>query len=191
MTNEIKSALWISACCIALLTSGCAKQQSGTRLVYFAPPPTAPSAVPAQESGTLVIEEPAKLELEELPLPEASVPFSTPLATRPSPKRAPSGPSSLADSTPEESFVEPPPLEPANNPGQGGRQQLQKVQSEMGASIAQFKRSPLSEPERQTLAEAQAFLDQSTRALKDGDLPRAEKLAVKARLLITAFEQRH
>jgi hypothetical protein len=61
----------------------------------------------------------------------------------------------------------------------------------MGSSIEQIQRRQLSDPERQTLAEAEAFLDQSKAALKEGDLPRAEKLADKARLLIMALEKGH
>ena len=189
MTNGMKSSLWSSACCIALLIGGCAKRQSGTRLVYVASPPAPQGGAPAPDSGMLVIEEPAKPELQELEPRKDLELLNTPLSGQSSKRKATSA-SSSAESSSEQTLVEPPPpLEPANSPGQGGRQQLEKVQHDMGASIEHFERSSLSGPEKQTLAEARAFLDQSTRALKDGDLPRAEKLADKARLLITALEK--
>jgi hypothetical protein len=159
------------------------------RLVYLPARPPATSPVPAPDSGTLVIEEPAKPELEKLPLAEPSELLNTPLPTPPSPRKATSVSSSPADSSPEGSLVEPPPLEPANNPGQGRRQQLEKTQEDIDSSIKRFVPTRLSEPERQTLGEANAFLDQSKAALNEGDLPRAEKLADKARLLIMALEK--
>ena len=190
MTNGSKSSFWISACCIALLIGGCAKRQSGTRLVYIASPPAPQGGAPAPDSGMLVIEEPAKPELQELEPRKDLELLNTPLSGGSSKRKATSASASSAESSSEETLVEPPPpLEPANSPGHGGRQQLEKVQHDMGASIEHFERSSLSGPEKQTLAEARAFLDQSTRALKDGDLPRAEKLAAKARLLITALEK--
>jgi len=183
-------SVWTSACCLALLMSGCAKRQGGARLVYVASPPAGTSAVPTEESGTLVIEEPATPEPEQ---PPAALPLPTPppKATQESKPRRPSAQTGPAEPVAEEPPVEPPPLEPANSPGQGRRQQLEKTQRDVGLSIEQFQRSRLSNPERRTLAEAQAFLDQSTRALKEGDLPRAEKLAEKAGLLVTALAQRH
>ena len=183
----MKSSLWISACCIALLIGGCAKRQSATRLVYVAPPPAPQGGARAADSGTLVIEEPTVEEEPEADtqVNEAVQPPQPAKSTSPRTRRT----GAAQPPPPEPSIEPPPPLEPAKNPGQGGRQQLEKVQHDMGVSIEQFERSPLSEPERQTLAEARAFLDQSTRALKEGDLPRAEKLADKARLLITALEK--
>jgi hypothetical protein len=190
MTNVMKWSVWTSACCLALLISGCAKRQTGTRLVYVASPPAATTAAP-QDSGMLVIEEPAGPQLTVLQ-PRKDLKFlNTPLPTPPSPRKATSVSSSPADSSPEGSLVEPPPLEPANNPGQGSRQQLEKTQHDMGSSIEQIQRRQLSDPERQTLAEAKAFLDQSKAALNEGDPQRAEKLADKARLLITALEKGH
>jgi type IV secretory pathway VirB10-like protein len=186
MTNVMKWSVWTSACCVVLLITGCAKRQTGTRLVYVASPPAATTAAP-QDSGTLVIEEPAKPQLEELPLPEPSDVLNTPLPTPPKgtkPRPSPPSPEPLAD-------VEPPPLEPANNAGQGGQQQLEKAQQDMSAHIAQLEGRHLTGAEGQTLTEAKAFLDQSKSALNEGDLPRAEKLAEKARLLITALEKEH
>lgn len=191
MADRMKSSGWTPAFCIALLIGGCAKRQSGTRLVYVAAPPPATTAEPASDSATLVIEEPAAPEPEEAPVAEPPPPAPLPKASPPKTRR-PGGPAESAPTQPpaEEPSVEPPPLEPANNPGQG-RQQLEKTQQDMGLRIAQFERTPLSDAERRTLAEAQAFLDQSRRALNEGDLPRAKNLADKARLLVTAFEQRH
>jgi len=138
----------------------------------------------------LVIEEPAPAEEPEADTQTDETSQPTEPAKKPPPKpgkRAASLPAPVA----EEPLFEPPPLEPANNPGEGRRQQLEKTQHDMGLSIEQFVHGPLSAPERRTLAEAQAFLDQSTRALKEGDLPRAEKLAEKARLLVSALERQH
>jgi len=189
ITHSMRSSVRTSACCLALLMSGCAKRQSGARLVYVASPPAVTSAAPTQESGTLVIEEPATPEPEEPPA-AAPLPAPEPKAPPQSKPRRSSTQTGLAEPVAEEPPVELPPLEPAKNPGQGRWQQLEKTQRDMRSSIEQFERSRLSNPERRTLAEAQGFLDQSTRALKEGDLPRAEKLAEKARLLITALEQR-
>jgi type IV secretory pathway VirB10-like protein len=185
MANVMKWSVWTSACCLALLIIGCAKRQSGTRLVYVPSPPAATTAPPEPDSGTLVIQEPAKPEVEELPLPEPSDVLNTPLPTPPKgnkPRPSPPSPEPPAD-------VEPPPLEPANNPGQGHQQQLEKTQQDMGAHIAQLEGRHPSGAEGQTLTEAKAFLDQSKSALKEGDLQRAEKLAEKARLLITALDK--
>jgi type IV secretory pathway VirB10-like protein len=178
---------WASAFCLALLMGGCAKRQSGVRLVYVAPPPTSTPAASTEESGTLVIEAPPPPEPEQ-PQPAAlPPPASAPKAEQVKPRQ--SGQTS-AQAPAEQQLVEPPPIEPANNPGQGQRQQLEKTQRDIGSSIEQLERSLHSNSERRTLAEARAFLDQSTRALKEGDLPLAEKLATKANLLITALKPR-
>jgi hypothetical protein len=179
---------WASAFCLALLMGGCTKRQNGVRLVYVAPPPASTPAATTGESGTLVIEEPAPPEPAQ-PLPAALPPAApAPKAEQSKPRR--SG-QTAAEAPAEQQLVEPPPIERANNPGQGRRQQLEKTQRDIGSSIEQLEHSPHSNAERRTLAEAQAFLDQSTRALKGGDLPLAEKLAEKANLLITALKQRH
>jgi hypothetical protein len=188
--NGMRWGVWTSVCCLALLTSTCAHQQQGTRLVYLPSPPAATSAAPEPDSGTLVIEEPAKPELEELPFAKHAEVLNVPPTTPLLPPKTTSASSSPPDFSVEEPLVKLPPLEPANNPGEGRRQQLEKTQHDMGLSIERFGRAPLSNPERQTLGEAKAFLDQSKAALHEGDLPRAEKLAEKARLLITALEQR-
>jgi hypothetical protein len=138
-----------------------------------------------------VIEEPARPELQELPIEPPREVLNPPLSAPPSKPKTTSASSSTADSSPGETVIEVPPLEPANNPGQGRRQQLEKIQHDMGSSIQQYERNHLSGSERQTLGEAKAFLDQSKAALSEGDLPRAEKLAEKARLLIAALAQRH
>jgi len=188
--NGMRRSVWTSAFCLALLISGCAKRQSGARLVYIASPPEANSAAPEPDSGTLVIEEPAKPQLEVLPLPEPRPPFPTNDYEQ-GKRRRPSGPPAPAEPAAEEPPVEPPPLEPADKPGQDRRKQLEKTQQDMDVRIKQFVRSRLSGPERGTLDEARAFLNQSRAALNDGDVPRAEKLADKARLLITALEKGH
>ncbi len=188
MANVMKRSVWTSACCLALLIGGCAKRQTGTRLVYVASPPPATSAAPEPNSGTLVIEEPVTPEPPKTPPPErpADVEHSPPETPQPKANKV-RPPQSPAAEPP----VEPPPLEPANNPGQGRQRQLEKTQQDMDSHIAQLEARHPSGAEGQTLTEAKAFLDQSKSALKDGDLPRAEKLAEKARLLITALEKGH
>jgi hypothetical protein len=189
MTNGMKWNTWTSVCCIALLISGCAKRQTGPGLVYVASPPPATSAAPEQDSGTLMIEEPATPEPEKLPLQEPSELLNTPLSIPSSPKKSPSASSSPADALPEAPPVEPPPLEPAKNVGQADRQKIQNTQNDVFVRLAQFESTRHSDAEKQTLAQARAFLDQSKSALKDGDLPRAKSLADKALLLITALEK--
>jgi hypothetical protein len=191
MTKVMRWSVGTSACCLALLISGCAQRQTGARLVYVASPPPATSAVPEPDSGTLVIEEPAKPELQELPLEGNRMPLppsnSTPQvrkdqgSTRPAP----------AESQPEqEPLIEPPPLEPANVAGQGGlRENIVRTQDDVTQRLTQFERSRHSEAEGKTLDEAKAFLTQSKAALGEGDLSRAKNLADKARLLITALDK--
>lgn len=89
-------------------------------------------------------------------------------------------------------MVELPPLEPADGSGAADlRQKIETTQKSLSQRVAEFEHSPLSDTERRTLDEAKAFLEQSRRALNDGDLRGARNLAHKAHLLITAFEQRH
>jgi type IV secretory pathway VirB10-like protein len=187
MANVMKWSVWTSACCLALLIGGCAKRQTGTRLVYVASPPAATMAAP-QGSGTLVVEEPAPPpEPDKTPPPQTPADVEHPPPETPQPKANKPRPSPPSPEPPAD--VEPPPLEPANNPGQGRQQQLEKTQRDMGAHIAQLEGRHPSGAEGQTLTEAKAFLDQSKSALKEGDLQRAEKLAEKARLLITALDK--
>jgi type IV secretory pathway VirB10-like protein len=187
MANVMKGSVCTSVCCLALLTSGCPKRQTGTRLVYVASPPAATSAVPEPNSGTLVIEEPPPP-----PEPPKTPPPKPPADAEPSQPETPQPKANKVrppQSPAAEPPVEPPPLEPANNPGQGRQRQLEKTQQDMGVHITQLEARHPSGAEGQTLTEAKAFLDQSRSALNEGDLPRAEKLAEKARLLITALEK--
>jgi hypothetical protein len=187
----------LTSCCVALLFGGCAKRQSGLRLVYVAPPPAA-SAPSAPDSGTWVIEEPVPPEPEVAkPTSEVAPPAPPPRAQKPrrptaaepsstEPTPAPTEPSSDGPS------VGPPPLVPAD--GAGGadlRQKIETTQRSLSQRVTDFEHGPLSDTERRTLDQAKAFLEQSRRALNDGDLRRADNLAYKADLLIAAFEQRH
>jgi len=187
----MRAGPWTSACCMAVLIGGCPKRQSGPRLVYVAPPPAATSAGSAADSGTWVIEEPAPPE-ETIHTSEAPPP--TPPPPLKSPKPRPTGVAAEPPSTEREepSSVEPPPLEPADSAGGRDRQTIETTQKRLSDRLDEFEhRRPLSDAERRTLGEARAFLEQSRRALNDHDLRRAENLAHKADLLITALEQRH
>ena len=191
----MRSQVWTSACCVALLIGACPKRQSGPRLGYVAPPPPSASARSEPDSGTWVIEEPAPPEPETAkPASEAPPPAPVP-PQRPQKLRrngvAAEPPST--EPTPEEpSSVEPPPIQPAE--GGGGadlRHQIETRQESLSQRIADFEHSRLSDSERHTLDEAKAFLQQSRRALNESDPRRADNLARKADLLITAFKQRH
>jgi type IV secretory pathway VirB10-like protein len=188
MTNGMKSSLWTSACCIALLISGCAKRQSGTRLVYVASLPSTPSSAPEADSGTLVIEEPETPQPVQ-PQPQVPAPTSaTDTQPEESKPRRPSPPRTTAEPSPEAPLVAPP-LEPAKEAGQVDRQKIQTAQNDVQVRLAQLEKTLHSDAEKQTLAQARAFWYQSKRALDEGDLPRAKNLADKAHLLITALEK--
>jgi len=185
----MRAGPWTSACCMALLIGGCPKRQSGPRLVYVAPPPAASSAGSAADSGTWVIEEPAPPE-ETIHTSEAPPP--TPPPPLKSPKPRPSGVAAEPPTDREEpSSVGPPPLERADSAGGPDRQTIDTTQKRLSQRIDEFEHGPLSDTELRTLGEVRAFLEQSKRALKDGDLRRADNLAHKADLLITALEQKH
>jgi len=190
----MRPGAWTSACCMAVLIGACAKRQTGPRLVYVASPPPATSAASAPESGTWVIEEPVPPEPETAkPTSEAAPPAPLPPQRSQKPRR--SGSAAEPDSTEPalgEPSVEPPPLEPADAAGgTDARRRIETTQKDLSRRVAEFKRTPLSEAEGRILDEAKAFLEQSRRALNEGDLQRADNLAHKAYLLVVAFEQRH
>ena len=192
--HGMRLGVW-TPCCLVLLIGGCPRRQNRPRLVYVSPPPSSTSAMSEPESGTWVIEEPAPAEPEvrestvEAPPPTPS-PQPRPQRQRRSGVSAePPSPESKPD---EPTPVEPPPLEPAIGGGGAARRtKIETTQQDVSQRVAEFERGPLSDTERRTLDEAKAFVEQSRRALNEGDLQRSENLARKAYLLVTAFEQRH
>jgi hypothetical protein len=156
MTSGMKSSLWTSACCIALLISGCAKRQSGTRLVYVASLPSTPSAAPEADSGTLVSEEPETPQPLQ-PQPQVPAPTSaTDTQPEESKPRRPSPPRTTAEPSPEAPLVAPP-LEPAKEPGQVDRQKIQTPQNDVQLRQAKLEKTLNSDDEKETIAQARAL----------------------------------
>lgn len=181
-----------SACCLALLIGGCPKRQSGPRLVYVPTPPAASPARPASGSGTLIIEEPVETQppvTQALPAPP---PAQQPTQSKTRARSTGKAPASVEPSaeTPADEPLKPPALEPAESSGQASlRQKVEKTQGNLRLRVAQFENRSLSDAERRTLNEARSFLAQSVRALKEGDLQRADNLAHKSEVLVTALEK--
>lgn len=178
---------------MTLLIGGCPKRQSGTRLVYVPTPAAAPSARSAPDSGTLSIEEPAPPEPVVVQAPAPPVASQAPQTKTRSRSTGRAATSTEPPSEPpadEPTPIKPPALEPADGLREvGRRQKLEKTQRDLGVRVAQFENRSLSEPEVRTLTGARAFLAQSVHALNEGDLQRADNLAHKADLLITALEK--
>jgi hypothetical protein len=188
----MRARVW-SACCFALLIGGCPKRQTNLRLVYVAPPPRPTPAASARDSGTWVIEEPTAPEPEVTKTPSEPPPPAPQVQLHPPKPRRGNAPAEASPiGVPDAPSLEPPPLEPADGAGSlGFRQKIETAQRSLSQRVAEFEHNPLSRAERRTLDEARAFLEQSKRALNEGDLRRAENLAYKADLLMRTFEQRH
>jgi len=159
------------------------------RVVYAPAPPAASTPTPAEESGSLIVEEPLPPEPAEVTPAESSSPRLPPRRRRPR-TELPTTSESAAEP------IEPPPaevpaLERRESPGQQTalRQQILDLQERLRQRAARFDRLSLSSEARKTLDDARTFLAQSERALLDGDLGRARNLANKASLLVSALEQ--
>lgn len=159
------------------------------RVVYAPAPPVASAAKPAEESGSLVVEEPLPPEPAEVAPTESSSPRTAPRRRRPR-TETPAASETTTEAV-EPLPVEVPTLEPRGSPEQQTalRQQILDLQERLRQRSARFDRLRLSSQARKTLDDARTFLAQSERALLDGDLGRAHNLANKASLLVSALEQ--
>jgi hypothetical protein len=184
------------------LIGGCAKRQTGPRVVYVpAPPPAASPAsgqasnAPSGSQGTWVIEEPAPpppppVETEEAPAP---APAPAPVVRRPRrtrPEETPEG-NEVPTPDPNQPAItgETPQLEPRSSPA--SRDALLARHAALEQRIKSIEHSlKFTAVDRRTLQDARGFLFQSERALQAGDMLRAEQLAEKASLLLAALEQR-
>jgi hypothetical protein len=177
---------------MALLIFGCPKRQTSPRLIYVpAPPPAASSPSPSQPaSGTLTIPAPQPVEttVEAAPVPEeAPKPKPARHRRRAEPAEAET-PETPPDAAPPEATV--PQLEPRESPQAQGklRRQIIRLHANIEGRMSQLHPASLSAQDKKTLDDAQLFLDQSRRALVNGDLTRALNLARKASLLVNSLE---
>ena len=182
---------------VALLIGGCPKRHTTSRLVYV--PAPAPAATPqsATTTETMVIEEPAPPEPQFKPSATAPTQESAAQRTRP-PRRRTARADAPAET--EQSPAEQPPadvpapaLEPLGTTEQQAnlRREIAAAQEGTQKRIAQLEGANLAVDDHKTLGDARAFLAQSMRALENGDLERARRLAHKAALLVQAVEQSH
>lgn len=178
---------------MALLVFGCPKRQTSPRLIYVpAPPPAASSSNAGQPaSGTLNIPAPPPPEatVEAAPEPEeAPKPRPVRRRRRPEPAEAET-PEPAAETPPAEAAV--PQLEPRESPQRQGklRRQIIRLHANIEGRMAELHPASLNTQDKKTLDDAQLFLDQSQRALVNGDLTRALNLARKASLLVDSLLQ--
>ncbi|HEY6290701.1 MAG TPA: hypothetical protein VI455_03950 [Terriglobia bacterium] len=182
---------------LALLIGGCPKRQTTPRVVYVQASPQA-SATGTNPAATGSTE---TLTIEEPPPPPATEPAAKPVPvvtaqpTPAAPRRRPrtdshegEGTLAPADTTGPADVPEPPQLEPlSSNSPENETRDLQARQEQMRGQIGDLEKNPgLSESDRRTLRDAEAFLSQSRRALDDHNLLRARELANKASQLLSA-----
>ncbi len=181
-----------SACCLALLIGGCPKRQTGVQIVYIPLPPQEAPAPGAQSSGTLVVEETAPPPASTEAAPEL-VPAHPPARhPRRTTRTAPDTPEASPEPAAPEPPAETPTLEPRETPQQESqlRRELLARTQQVQQLIARARNAgQFSDNDRRIIEAAQSFLGQSSKALEDGDLPRALTLARKAHLLVSALEQ--
>ena len=190
---------------MVLLIGGCPKRQTGPRVVYVqAPPPAASPAaqVSGQASsatpdsgGALIIEEPVPPPAPAPAEAEAPAPAPTPAPAVRRPRRTRPGgqegdESAASDSGLPANAAETPLLEPRSNPSSKDELQARHGVLEQRLNKVERSRFNFTSADRRTLEDARGFLRQSERALRDGDMIRAEQLAQKASLLLAALEQK-
>jgi len=191
-----------SVCAMMLMFGGCPKRQERQSVVIYVPsPPVTAAATTAVKTGpekpeVLVIEEPAP-PAETPPVPEKP-PVPQGQGTVGSRHHRPAGrtatPAETDDTAPPETPETPPPevpvLEPRESTAQEAqlRQQYEKLAQDVRQRLERLNAGQLSDSDQRTLADARTFLAQSANASRNGDLPRALKLAQKASLLAAALE---
>jgi len=178
---------------LALFIWGCPKRQPPPQVVYVPSPPVAATVeASAEPPETLVIEEPIAEEEPKAVSPESEAATPQPSPPRRRPVRtAPAGPAEAAVELAAPPAPEVPALQPRESPAQGAalRQQIVGLQQQVRQRIGRLDSRQLSPTDRKTLDDAGGFLDQSDKALEEGDLQRANTLARKASLLVSAVEQ--
>jgi hypothetical protein len=176
-----------------LMLGGCPKRQTTSRIVYVPSPPAAQPSEASASSGNIVISEPAPPqepvvaqppEEEEAPPPKPERRRRRPVRTEPAETTAPEG-----SESPEQpaADITPPPLETRDDPAIRG--EVQTLQADIQRRVEEMGRQELSKQEQKTFEDARQFLEQSQRALDQGDSQRALMLARKASLLISALRR--
>jgi hypothetical protein len=178
-------------CSIALIFGGCPKRNTGPRIVYIPSPP--PAATPAetasgQSTQAIVIQAPAPPEPEQIAPAPAPAP---PPAPQPRRSLRRDEQRRAEETSPEPETPKVPAIEPSESTARESKlhYQVVQMQQQIQQRITQLSREWLSPTERETLAGARGFLQQSLRALQESDLQRASNLAHKAYLLVEAIEQ--
>ena len=175
---------------LALLIGGCPKRQTTPRIVYVQPAPSVSNTTADSTAEALTIQEPAQAPAEESSPPaviSAPAPQTQPekaKRTRPqrdSGEKPPAEPSQSTESTE-------PPLQ-LSAQGAGNAAGLQMRLDQIAAALNDLgQRTNLSEAQRRTIKDADAFRTESLDALRKRDLLRARQLADKADLLIKAVQ---
>ena len=183
-----------SVCVLVLFLWNCPTRQTANRVVYVpAPPPAAAGPTAAQDTGSMVIEEPQPAEADDIPPAEQPSASTPPVKRRPRPatRTEPSAPSETATEVETPPPVEVPALEPRENPGRQAaqRQQITSLQDQVRNRISRVEKTNLSGEDRHTLEDARTFLGNSERALAGSDFERALNLVRKASILIAVLEQ--
>lgn len=175
-----------------LMLGGCPKRQTTSRIIYVPSPPAAQRSEAPASSGSIVISEPAPPEEpvaaapqeEEPPPPKPERRRRRPVRTEPTETPPPE-----VSESPEQpaADITPPPLETRDDPAIRG--EVQTLQADIQRRIEETSHRDLSKEDQKTFEDARQFLEQSQRALDQGDLQRALMLARKASLLISALRR--
>ncbi len=192
MTREVLS----STLGLLLVFGGCPKRQTTSRIVYVPSPPAAQPSGTSEPGDTIVISEPAPPQEPVMAQPqeEEEAPPPKPERRRRRAVRAePAGTSTEPTETPDATepaaidVSPPPPLETRDGPEI--RSEVLTLQADIQKRVEEMSRRELSREDQKTFEDAKQFLEQSGRALEQGDLQRALMLAKKASLLISALQR--
>jgi hypothetical protein len=183
-----------------LLSTGCHRRQTASRLVYVSPPPSAgaPDIVLATDSIVIAEPEPPEDEVQTTdatgPEPETT-PKRTVRHRRSGAIRAdsPAEAEEQPASPPAPAPAGVPALEPQESPEKMARlrREVSTAQEDTLKRLTQLDRMALGPGDRKTLDDARAFLSQAARELEKGELMRSMNLVRKAALLVSAVEQSH
>lgn len=179
---------------LSLLPGGCARHRHAARLVYVASSLPAVPLEPASATDAVVIEEPpppapAVEPVEISPTPEPAAP--KPVVRPHRPPR--SEPSATEEDAEPQAAPGLPPLEPRASSQQQKalRNQIATLQAATNQRIVRLEQLNVSSADRKFLDDARHFLEESQRAVVDGDLQRSQNLAHKAALLVDAVERNY
>ena len=190
----VKHRALITVMALGLLAGGCARHRHTARLVYVPSSPPAVPLEPASATDAMVIEEPPppvrSVEPVEIsPTPEPAAPKPVVRPRRPSK----SEPSATEENTEPQAAPGLPPLEPraSSQQQQALRNQIATLQAATKQRIVRLEQLKVSSADRKFLDDARHFLEESQRAVADGDLQRSQNLAHKAALLVDAVERNY